>query len=484
MTVTAETGSAPRQAAAVAKLLETGRQGALSFPTIETVIQQHELTMAELPALLRQLLDAGVTLPDALADEAASSPPRQQSTEEATVRPLRGKEALDVSTISLIDIGLAPSASPEPDATTVESESAVEQESAVDPAKDADLSAIYRTQVHKYPLLTATEEVELAQAIKVGLFAREQLAVGGQPQAPREDLKTLAELGEQANQRFLTANLRLVMSIASRYRSRGLDLLDLVQEGNLGLVRAVQKFDYRAGTKFSTYATWWIRQAITRAVADQGRTIRYPAHVCERLASVHAAARRLDAAGKPADDAAIAVATGIPERETHWLRAELPTTQSLECLIEDMGEDRLAVTTDMRMPGPEPSSDGWSTGDVRELLHHCTDPERYVIRRRFGLLGEPATLEVVGQERGVTRERIRQIEQKAIEKLQVAARDAITTALSNVAEYSSPVSKRCAAPNRTGSSTGPVSRNAEISFECEKIRPSQHADICGTAPIQ
>jgi RNA polymerase primary sigma factor len=254
----------------------------------------------------------------------------------------------------------------------------------------------YLRDIRDIPLLTAAQEVELAQRIEAG--------------------------DDAALQRFTTANLRLVVAMAKRYTGRGLALLDLIQEGNLGLMRAAQKFDWRRGYKFSTYATWWIRQAITRAIADKGRTIRLPAHVVEALTRLNAAQQRLtQALGRAPTDTEIGRELGVAPGRVQELRRAFRRPDSLD---RPLGEDEEAAVADLvveaEQPGPEASvfEDLLKQEARRALAEALTEREQLVLRRRFAIGGgRTHSLEQIGQQLGVTRERVRQIERGALEKL-------------------------------------------------------------------
>jgi RNA polymerase primary sigma factor len=265
------------------------------------------------------------------------------------------------------------------------------------------------------PLLTAEDEVELAKAIEAGLFAEEKLT-GGFPVlgAIHGDLELLAGEGVKAKQRLIEANLRLVVSIAKRYIGRGLVFLDLIQEGNLGLIRAVEKFDYTRGYKFSTYATWWIRQAITRAIADQARTIRVPVHMVETINKLARVQRQLhQELGREATTDEIAAEMGLePER----VSLQSPIGEE-ESDLGDFIEDADAVVP------IEAAAFIMLQDQLDRVLTELADREQRIIQLRFGLTdGHPRTLEEVGREFGVTRERIRQIESKTLAKLRHPSR--------------------------------------------------------------
>jgi RNA polymerase primary sigma factor len=297
----------------------------------------------------------------------------------------------------------------------------------------ADAVRLYLRRIGKVALLDAAREVVLAKRIEAGLLAGERLAAMTEPtqthpatpelpDASREDLARIVADGQRAKTHLLEANLRLVVSIARRHTGRGLDLLDLIQEGNLGLMRAVEKFDYAKGFKFSTYATWWIRQAINRALAEQARTIRIPVHQSEVINQLGRTQRELYAAlgreptvDELAAEMDLSAATVVQLR----LRARVPV--SLDQPIDDEGHSTLG---DFVEDADTPATDELvvSTTLLREHLHAilATLPEREaaVLRLRYGLTdGQPLTLRQIGEVYGLTRERIRQIENKAMTRL-------------------------------------------------------------------
>ncbi|MGP4111143.1 RNA polymerase sigma factor [Streptomyces sp. 4N509B] len=287
-----------------------------------------------------------------------------------------------------------------------------------------DLLRQYLREIGRIPLLTASEEVELARRIEAGLFAEERLLKA----APEEldellalDLDRLVVRGRLAKRHLIEANLRLVVSVAKRYIGRGLTMLDLVQEGNLGLIRAVEKFDYTRGFKFSTYATWWIRQAMSRAIADQARTIRVPVHVVELINRVIRVQRRvLQEQGYEPSSEEVAVLLGLtPARVTEILRlAQDPV--SLQAPIgeeDDVHLGDLIEDADLLSPA-ESAAFLLLREQLEAVLSTLADRERRVVELRYGLLdGRPRTLEEIGRLFGVTRERIRQIEHKTLGKL-------------------------------------------------------------------
>ena len=293
-------------------------------------------------------------------------------------------------------------------------------------AATSDLVRIYLREIGRVPLLTAEDEVELAKAIEAGLFAEEKLG-GGFPilGAVHGDLELLVGEGVRAKQRLIEANLRLVVSIAKRYIGRGLVFLDLIQEGNLGLIRAVEKFDYTRGYKFSTYATWWIRQAITRAIADQARTIRVPVHMVETINKLARVQRQLhQELGREATADEIAAEMGLePERVAEIQRiAQEPV--SLQSPIGEEESDLGDFIEDADAVVPiEAAAFIMLQDQLERVLDQLAEREQRIIQLRFGLTdGHPRTLEEVGREFGVTRERIRQIESKTLAKLRHPSR--------------------------------------------------------------
>jgi RNA polymerase primary sigma factor len=308
-------------------------------------------------------------------------------------------------------------------------------------AATGDLVRIYLREIGRVPLLTAQDEVELAKSIEAGLFAEEKLhaatlspaqaassAAGSRAAGRGAELAELALLaadGMHAKQRLIEANLRLVVSIAKRYIGRGLVFLDLIQEGNLGLIRAVEKFDYTKGYKFSTYATWWIRQAITRAIADQARTIRIPVHMVETINKMARIQRQLHQdLGREATPEEIAAEMGLsPERVAEIQRiAQEPVSLQSPIGEEDSDLGDFIEDADAVVP-MEAAAFILLQDQLEQVLDNLTIREQRIIQLRFGLTdGHPRTLEEVGREFGVTRERIRQIESKTLAKLRHPSR--------------------------------------------------------------
>ena len=336
-------------------------------------------------------------------------------------------EALDAAVRALTDEGV--------DVLDVPTEDEVEIRPAENDggkrAATSDLVRIYLREIGRVPLLTAEDEVDLAKYIEAGLFAEEKLDGGsgvsgfGLPTAVHGDLELLVGEGVRAKQRLIEANLRLVVSIAKRYIGRGLVFLDLIQEGNLGLIRAVEKFDYTRGYKFSTYATWWIRQAITRAIADQARTIRVPVHMVETINKLSRVQRQLhQELGREASTDEIAAEMGLEPERVAEIRRIAQEPVSLQSPIGEEESDLGDFIEDADAVVPiEAAAFIMLQDQLERVLDELAEREQRIIQLRFGLTdGHPRTLEEVGREFGVTRERIRQIESKTLAKLRHPSR--------------------------------------------------------------
>jgi RNA polymerase primary sigma factor len=288
-----------------------------------------------------------------------------------------------------------------------------------------DTVSLYLREVGNIPLLSAKEEVDLAQRIEHGLAAAQ--AVDGMPEgrARHELMRTVAD-GEAARHHLTKANSRLVIAMAKKYMNQGVPFLDLIQEGNLGLMKAVEKFDWKRGFKFSTYATWWVRQAITRAIADQGRTIRVPVHMSDRIRRLFQTSRQLEQTlGREPSLEELAAEIDVPVRKVQWMLRIARNPLSLEKPVgEDQDSELGDFIEDDVMPAPaESAAYEVLREEIEHILMALPQREARVLELRFGLLdGEAHTLKEVGEKFGVTRERIRQIETEALQRLRVGQR--------------------------------------------------------------
>ncbi|MDQ1673071.1 MAG: polymerase primary sigma factor [Frankiaceae bacterium] len=373
-----------------------------------------EAQVDEVKELITKGKEAGFLTPDdvSAALQAAELPPEQM---DAVLQVLteEGIEILDGNT--------------EDDADELKRRKEEEEALALK-TPTSDPVRMYLKEIGKVPLLTAEEEVDLAKRIEAGLFASEKLAGTTKKLEPklRRELDLIERDGQIAKRKLVEANLRLVVSIAKRYVGRGMLFLDLIQEGNLGLIRAVEKFDYTKGYKFSTYATWWIRQAITRAIADQARTIRIPVHMVETINKLIRIQRQLlqDLGREPMPEEIAKEMDLTPDKVREILKVsqepvslETPIGEEEDSHLGDFIEDSEAVVP------VDAASFILLQEQLDSVLHTLSDREKKVIQLRFGLTdGHPRTLEEVGREFGVTRERIRQIESKTLSKLRHPSR--------------------------------------------------------------
>jgi len=350
--------------------------------------------------------------PEAETDVLATVPPQSRAAHHPETVEAESPPELEEPTAEAVETAEAPEPEARPRGRVA----------ADNGAPSSDLFRQYLREIGRIPLLTAAEEVDLARRVEAGLFAEEKL--GGASDLDSQlalDLDKLVVMGRMAKRRLIEANLRLVVSVAKRYVGRGLTMLDLVQEGNLGLIRAVEKFDYARGYKFSTYATWWIRQAMSRALADQARTIRVPVHVVELINRVVRVQRRMlqERGYEPTPEEVADHLDLAPERVSEVLRlAQEPVS-----LHAPVGEEDDVALGDL-------IEDGDATSPVESaafillrqhleaVLSTLGERERKVVQLRYGLAdGRPRTLEEIGRIFGVTRERIRQIESKTLNKL-------------------------------------------------------------------
>ncbi|MEM7131424.1 MAG: RNA polymerase sigma factor RpoD [Chloroflexota bacterium] len=325
-----------------------------------------------------------------------------------------------------IEVGPAPSAEPDEPTSEEVAETVEEDDFDLSQIEIDDSISLYLKEIGRVPLLTAEEEVSLAKRMEAGRESRKKLAQGMDDWEEREKLLWFMRDGQAAQEHLIKANSRLVVSVAKKYVGRGVPFLDLIQEGNIGLIRAVKKFDYRRGYKFSTYATWWIRQAVTRAIADQGRTIRVPVHMYEQINRLTRTSRQLvQELGRDPTTEEIAEELGVsPRKVEHIMRVsqrplslEMPVGEEEDSYLGDFIEDE-----DADSPG-EAAGQQLLREVIDEIFQSLTPREVRILQLRFGLVdGYCYTLEEVGKKFGVTRERIRQIEAQALSRLRHPSR--------------------------------------------------------------
>ena len=371
---------------AIARLIELGRQK--TYVTIDDILQffpEAEQDVEQLEETFAALMSAGISY---VEDEIIHEEP---TDDDLTVVD---EETTEVKTVAADDL------------ENIDTD---------------DTIGLYLKEVSRVPLLNAEEEVELAQRIERGRMAREELAKGNVNNRRRLELRKLIEDGWAAREHLITANSRLVISVAKKYMGRGVPFLDLIQEGNIGLIRATKKFDYRRGHKFSTYATWWIRQAVTRAIADQGRTIRVPVHMGDQINKLlrvqHQLTQRL---GREPTVEELAIALDVPPKKVENmiqvarrpLSLETPTDDEEDSVLGDFIED------DEAPPPDDSATYNLLREHLEDVLNGLPPREVRILQLRYGLLdGQAYTLEEVGRKMGVTRERVRQIEAQALSRL-------------------------------------------------------------------
>jgi RNA polymerase primary sigma factor len=421
-------------------LIQRGRsQGHLSLAELRTAFDQAGLTPAEGRSILRELSEAGVRLANELAQAESAGTKGSSRSRLARSAPARSaKQAAGASEPGAdpaddADADLDPVT--DADVVTLEAEAAALSDS--DKLAEVDLddqTPAMGDSVHTYlksigrtSLLTAEQEVDLAKRIEAGLFAEHKLETAtGLDEAFRRDLELVAEDGRRAKAHMLEANLRLVVSVAKKYSDRGLSLLDVVQEGNLGLIRAVEKFDYTKGYKFSTYAMWWIRQAIQRGFADSARTIRLPVHVLEMLSKLSRVERDMhQRLGREPTPEELAVELDrTPDQIEELLRTSRQPI-SLDSTIGEDGETSIGdLIEDVDAPEASELVDRQLMAEqLRSALDALTPREATIMAMRFGLYdGNPHTLDEIGRALGLTRERIRQLEKQSLSKLRHPSR--------------------------------------------------------------
>ncbi len=377
----------PDEHPAIARLIELGRQK--SYVTIDDILSffpEAEQDVDQLEEAFAALMSAGIPY---VEEPVPGGPTDEELAEEDELNDVRRDLVVEDNYLANIDTD--------------------------------DTIGLYLKEVGRVPLLTAEEEVELAQRIERGRLAREELARGNVTPRRRQDLQLLIEDGWAAREHLITANSRLVISVAKKYMGRGVPFLDLIQEGNIGLIRAAKKFDYRRGHKFSTYATWWIRQAVTRAIADQGRTIRVPVHMGDQINKLlrvqHQLTQRL---GRDPSVEELAQALDVTPQKVENMIQVARRPLSLETPTDDEEDSVLGdFIQDEEVPAPDDTATyNLLREHLETVLNGLPPREVRILQLRYGLLdGQAYTLEEVGRKMGVTRERVRQIEAQALSRL-------------------------------------------------------------------
>jgi RNA polymerase primary sigma factor len=410
-------------------LIQRGRsQGHLSLSELRTAFDQAGMTPAEGRSILRELSESGVRLANELGESAKARPVRSAPAPRAAKDLDEADGESGLMDDAEIDAADAEVASLEAEATALADADRLAEADLDDqtPAM-GDSVHTYLKSIGRTSLLTAEQEVDLAKRIEAGLFAEHKLETAtGLDDAYRHDLELVAEDGRRAKAHMLEANLRLVVSVAKKYSDRGLSLLDVVQEGNLGLIRAVEKFDYTKGYKFSTYAMWWIRQAIQRGFADSARTIRLPVHVLEMLSKLSRVERDMhQRLGREPTPEELAVELDrTPDQIEELLRTSRQPI-SLDSTIGEDGETSIGdLIEDVDAPEASELVDRQLMAEqLRSALDALTPREATIMAMRFGLYdGNPHTLDEIGRALGLTRERIRQLEKQSLSKLRHPSR--------------------------------------------------------------
>ncbi len=382
-------GQTSEELSAIEQLLSLGRsQGYITYDDVMQAIPEAELNIEQLEDALAALMEQGIEIGDGEVEEPVS----KEKAKEKAIPFESFEEDLDLSAIDV-----------------------------------DDSISLYLKEIGRIPLLTAEQEVELAKRMEAGRNARRRISKDGKLSPEElEHLRRLVQDGKAAQEHLIKANSRLVVSVAKKYVGRGVPFLDLIQEGNIGLIRAVKKFDYRRGYKFSTYATWWIRQAVTRAIADQGRTIRVPVHMYEQINRLARVSRQLvQELGRDPTVEEIAEELGVGPKKVERiikvsqrpLSLEMPVGEEDDSFLGDFIEDSDA-------PSPtDQASQQLLREQIDNIFASLTPREVRILQLRFGLVdGYSYTLEEVGKKFGVTRERIRQIEAQALGRLRHPSR--------------------------------------------------------------
>jgi RNA polymerase primary sigma factor len=363
-------------------LAKAAEQGFVAYEDILTAFPQAEENLEELEELLATLMEAGV--------EVGSPEEREEEGDEMSKESVQADAAADLETY-------------------------------FDTVRIDDTIGLYIKEVGRVPLLTAEEEVMLAKRMEAGKIAQEKLDRDGLDGEERAELRQTVQDGLAAREHLIRANSRLVISVAKRYIGRGVPFLDLIQEGNIGLIRTADKFNYRLGHKFSTYATWWIRQAVTRAIADQSRTIRVPVHMGDQINKLLRTTHRLtQELGREPTSEELAAAMEIPTQKAEEMMKVARQPLSLDMSIDAEGDSELGdfiEDEDSAAPDEEVTS-SMLRESLQYILQDLPPREVRILQLRYGLVdGETYTLEEVGKKLGVTRERVRQIEAQALSRL-------------------------------------------------------------------
>jgi len=436
---TAAAASQPRDVEAtttgVDELIQRGRsQGHLSLPELRAAFEQAQISPTDARSIVRELTEAGVQLGNDQPEAPVQAAPRPStSARKPRARADAPADAagpqLDAMIADVIELDSLDAAEAEASALAASAvpDSTVEADLDDQTSVMGDSVHTYLKSIGRTSLLTAEQEVDLAKRIEAGLYAEHKLETETKLSAElRRDLEEVAEDGRRAKAHMLEANLRLVVSVAKKYSDRGLSLLDVVQEGNLGLIRAVEKFDYTKGYKFSTYAMWWIRQAIQRGFADSARTIRLPVHVLEMLSKLSRVERDMhQRLGREPTPEELAVELDrTPDQIEELLRTSRQPI-SLDSTIGEDGETSIGdLIEDVDAPEASELVDRQLLADqLRHALDALTPREATIMAMRFGLYdGNPHTLDEIGRALGLTRERIRQLEKQSLSKLRHPSR--------------------------------------------------------------
>jgi len=385
-------------------LAKAEEQGYVTLDDIMGVFPEVEENMAELEDLFIHLSEEGVQV---MYDEGKKEEDEEETEAEPPGTPEDDKEFVEMEPL--------------------ESESELDKRFDLSEISSDDTISLYLKEMARVPLLTAKQEVTLARQFEEGQLAKKEYVTNKLlTEDDKDRLSRVIELGEASRTHLIKANTRLVVSIAKRYLGQGVPFLDLIQEGNLGLIKAVEKFDYRRGHRFSTYATWWIRQAITRALADQGRVIRLPVHLSDRIRKVYQVAQQLEQDwGRQPTPEEIADQLSLPPQKVQWMLKVSQRPLSLEKPVGEEEDSELgSFIPDDEAPTPSDSTyQHMLQQKLEDILTTLTPREARILRLRFGLHdGRSYTLEEVGRKFGLTRERIRQIEHEALDRLRHPSR--------------------------------------------------------------